>query len=73
MNAGGKPDLKQALRPVPGYERAVREMSRIDGYFVVCHQRIFRPSSFARCEALASKLQNVSHESSSANETWSKS
>jgi hypothetical protein len=29
MNAGGKPDLKQALRPVPGYERAVREISRM--------------------------------------------
>ena len=25
----GAPDLKQALRPVPGYERAVRELSRM--------------------------------------------
>lgn len=25
----GAPDLKQALRPVPGYERAVREVSRM--------------------------------------------
>jgi hypothetical protein len=29
MTAGRKPDLKQALRPVPGYERAVREISRM--------------------------------------------
>jgi hypothetical protein len=29
MNAGRKPDLKQALRPVPHYERAVREVSRM--------------------------------------------
>ena len=29
MNAGRNPDLKQALRPVPGYERAVREISRM--------------------------------------------
>jgi hypothetical protein len=29
MNAGRKPDLKQALRPVPHFERAVREVSRM--------------------------------------------
>jgi hypothetical protein len=29
MNPGGTPDLKRALRPVPGYERAVREISRM--------------------------------------------
>ena len=29
MNAGRKPDLKQTLRAVPGYERAVREVSRM--------------------------------------------
>jgi len=29
MNPGGTPDLKRALRPVPGYERAVREVSRM--------------------------------------------
>ena len=29
MNADRKPDLKHALRPVPGYERAVREISRM--------------------------------------------
>jgi len=29
MSAGRKPDLKHALRPVPGYERAVREISRM--------------------------------------------
>ena len=29
MNAGRNPDLKQALRPVPDYERAVREISRM--------------------------------------------
>ena len=30
MTTSGKaPDLKQALRPVPGYERAVREVSRM--------------------------------------------
>jgi hypothetical protein len=29
MNTRGKPDLKQALQPVPGYERAVREVSRM--------------------------------------------
>jgi hypothetical protein len=28
VNAGA-PDLKQALRPVPTYERAVREVSRM--------------------------------------------
>jgi hypothetical protein len=26
---GGEPDLKRALRPVPAYERAVREVSRM--------------------------------------------
>ena len=29
MNLGGTPDLKRALRPVPTYERAVREVSRM--------------------------------------------
>jgi hypothetical protein len=29
MSAGGGPDLKQALAPVPGYERAVREVSKM--------------------------------------------
>lgn len=29
MSAGRDPDLKQALRPVPTYERAVREVSRM--------------------------------------------
>jgi hypothetical protein len=29
VNAGRKPDLKRALRPVPTYERAVREVSRM--------------------------------------------
>lgn len=29
MNPGDKPDLRQALRPVPTYERAVREVSRM--------------------------------------------
>jgi hypothetical protein len=29
MNPGPTPDLKRALRPVPGYERAVREVSRM--------------------------------------------
>ena len=29
MSSGRNPDLKQALRPVPGYERAVREISRM--------------------------------------------
>src|SRR5262245_27254673 len=29
MPSGRQPDLKQALRPVPGYERAVREVSRM--------------------------------------------
>jgi hypothetical protein len=29
MNPGPVPDLKRALRPVPGYERAVREVSRM--------------------------------------------
>lgn len=29
MNAGREPDLTRALRPVPGYERAVREVSRM--------------------------------------------
>lgn len=29
MNPGSEPDLKQALRPVPSYERAVREVSRM--------------------------------------------
>jgi len=29
MNPGGEPDLKRALRPVPGYERAVREVSKM--------------------------------------------
>jgi hypothetical protein len=29
MNTGREPDLKRALRPVPGYERAVREVSRM--------------------------------------------
>jgi hypothetical protein len=29
MNAGREPDLKRALRPVPTYERAVRELSRM--------------------------------------------
>jgi hypothetical protein len=29
MNAARDPDLKRALRPVPGYERAVREVSRL--------------------------------------------
>lgn len=30
MNAGGgNPDLMQALRPVPPFERAVREVSRM--------------------------------------------
>ena len=29
MSAGGDPDLTRALRPVPAYERAVREVSRM--------------------------------------------
>jgi hypothetical protein len=29
MNPGDLPDLQRALRPVPGYERAVREVSRM--------------------------------------------
>lgn len=29
MNSSRAPDLKRALRPVPGYERAVREVSRM--------------------------------------------
>jgi hypothetical protein len=29
MNPGREPDLKRALRPVPSYERAVREISRM--------------------------------------------
>jgi hypothetical protein len=29
MNTGADPDLKRALRPVPSYERAVREVSRM--------------------------------------------
>ena len=29
MNPGREPDLKRALRPVPGYERAVREVSKM--------------------------------------------
>jgi hypothetical protein len=29
MSAGRDPDLSRALRPVPGYERAVREVSRM--------------------------------------------
>jgi hypothetical protein len=29
MNPGREPDLKRALRPVPTYERAVREVSRM--------------------------------------------
>jgi hypothetical protein len=29
MNHGREPDLKRALRPVPAYERAVREVSRM--------------------------------------------
>lgn len=29
MNPGHEPDLKRALRPVPAYERAVREVSRM--------------------------------------------
>ena len=29
MNPGRDPDLKRALRPVPSYERAVREISRM--------------------------------------------
>jgi hypothetical protein len=29
MNAGGAPDLKRALRPVPRFERAVREVSKM--------------------------------------------
>ena len=29
MNTGREPDLKRALRPVPTYERAVREVSRM--------------------------------------------
>jgi hypothetical protein len=29
MNPGHAPDLEHALRPVPGYERAVREVSRM--------------------------------------------
>lgn len=29
MNRGPEPDLKRALRPVPAYERAVREISRM--------------------------------------------
>jgi len=29
MPPGRQPDLKQALRPVPGYERAVREVSKM--------------------------------------------
>ena len=29
MPSGRQPDLKQALRPVPGYERAVREVSKM--------------------------------------------
>jgi hypothetical protein len=29
MKSGREPDLKQALRPVPAYERAVREVSKM--------------------------------------------
>ena len=29
MSPGREPDLKRALRPVPGYERAVREVSKM--------------------------------------------
>jgi hypothetical protein len=29
MNSGDTPDLRRALRPVPSYERAVREVSRM--------------------------------------------
>jgi hypothetical protein len=29
MNPGRGPDLKRALRPVPAFERAVREVSRM--------------------------------------------
>ena len=29
MNPGREPDLKRALRPVPTYERAVRQVSRM--------------------------------------------
>ena len=29
MNPGREPDLKRALHPVPGYERAVREVSKM--------------------------------------------
>lgn len=29
MHSGREPDLKRALRPVPGYERGVREVSRM--------------------------------------------
>jgi hypothetical protein len=29
MNPAGEPDLQRALRPVPSYERAVREVSRM--------------------------------------------
>ena len=29
MKSGREPDLKRALRPVPGYERAVREVSKM--------------------------------------------
>ncbi len=29
MNSGSKPQLERALRPVPSYERAVREVSKM--------------------------------------------
>jgi hypothetical protein len=37
MNPGRQPDLERALRPVPGYERAVREVSRMLGEAGIRH------------------------------------
>lgn len=37
MNAGHAPDLMRALRPVPSYERAVREVSRMFGEAGIRH------------------------------------
>jgi hypothetical protein len=37
MNPGREPDLKRALRPVPAYERAVREVSRMLGEAGIRH------------------------------------
>jgi hypothetical protein len=37
MTGGGQPDLKRAVRPVPHYERAVREVSRMLGEAGIRH------------------------------------